>query len=327
MPDSLDEWVRKITRGEALAVARAITAVENRDPGAIPLLKRLFAAGRHARVIGVTGATGVGKSTLAGKLAESYNQEGLRVGVLAVDPSSPFSGGAILGDRIRMPRLAESRGIFIRSMASRGSDGGIASATADAVTVLDAARSDVILIETVGAGQDELDIAMLADVTLLVLVPGFGDEVQALKAGIMEIADVFVVNKADRGGADETERQLQSVLSLTPRGERWRPSVIKASASSSEGIEKVKAAIEDFRAYAAETLLSSKRDQARWRARLLQLTRQRFLERFFQAPEIDAHISAEVDAIRRGDTDPYRAADELFDAIALHAAVDREGRS
>lgn len=323
MVDAYEEWVRKIQQGDARAMARAISAVEGRAPESAELLKRLFVAGREAWVIGVTGAPGVGKSTLAGKLAEAYHRDGWKVGVLAVDPSSPFSGGAILGDRIRMPRLARDEGIFIRSMASRGAVGGVAEAAGGAITVFEAARTDVVLVETVGAGQDEVDIATVVDVTLLVLAPNMGDDVQALKAGVMEIADVFAVNKADLGGAERTERDIAALLSLgpaDPAGLVWRPPVIKASAVSGEGMDGVKRAIEDFRSFSAGTPLGAQRKRRRWRLRLLQMTRQRLVERMFDRQKDGPLISSRVERILRRETDPFSAADDLVEILSSKSA-------
>lgn len=323
MPDAYEEWVRKIQAGDARAMAQAISAVEGRAAGSAELLQRLFLAGREAWVIGVTGAPGVGKSTLAGKLAEAYHREGQRVGVLAVDPSSPFSGGAILGDRIRMPRLARDEGIFIRSMASRGSVGGVAEAAGGAVTVFEAAGCDVVLVETVGAGQDEVDIATVADVTLLVLAPSMGDDVQALKAGVMEIADVFAVNKADLGGADRTEREIAALLSLSPAdpaGPAWRPPVVKASAVSGEGVDSVQRTIEEFRSFSTGTPLGAERKRRRWRLRLLQMTRHRLLERIFHRQDVEPLIASSVDRILRREIDPFSAANELAARLSSNSA-------
>lgn len=319
MPDAYEEWVRKIQQGDARAMARAISAAESRAPGSAELLKRLFVVGRRACVIGVTGPPGVGKSTLAGKLAEAYRRGGQRVGVLAVDPSSPLSGGAILGDRIRMPHLTRDEGLFIRSMASRGSVGGVAEAASGAVTVFEAARCDVVLVETVGAGQDEVDIATVADVTLLVLAPGMGDGVQALKAGVMEIADVFVVNKADLEGAERTEHEIEALLGLVPADgvqPTWRPPVVKASAASGEGVKNVERAIEECRSFLAGTPLGAERERRRWRLRLLQMTRQRVLERIFHRQDAEPLISSRVERILRRETDPFSAADELAELLS-----------
>ena len=228
---------------------RAITAVEN-EGGSAELLRSLFPSTGRARVIGITGPPGAGKSTLAQRLAQAYRRRGKTVGIVAVDPSSPFTGGAILGDRIRMAEIYTDPGVFIRSMATRGALGGLARATSDAVDVLDAAGFDVVLIETVGVGQDEVDIIKAAETTAVVLVPGLGDDIQAIKAGILEIGDVFVVNKADRDGADRTAAELAMMLDLSaPKG--WRPPIVRTVAPSNTGVEEVLAALESHGEYLA----------------------------------------------------------------------------
>jgi LAO/AO transport system kinase len=226
MPDTINEWAEKILAGNRRAVARGISAVENGDAAGIALLKRVFPSSGRAQVVGITGSPGAGKSTLVEKLAADYRLSGLRVGIIAVDPTSPFSGGAILGDRIRMQSLSDDDGVYIRSMATRGQLGGLAPTTQDVVTLLDAAGCDVVLIETVGVGQDEVEVARLADTTVLLLVPGMGDDVQTFKAGVMEIADLYVINKADRGGAERVEQEVTAMLSLTARPDGWRPPIV-----------------------------------------------------------------------------------------------------
>lgn len=223
MPERILDLAGKVVTGDRRAIAQAISGIEDRDAGAIPLLKGLFARTGRAYVVGVTGSPGAGKSTLVEKVAAQFRRRGARVGILAVDPTSPFSGGAILGDRVRMQSLANDPGVFIRSMATRGQLGGLAASTHDAAVVLDAAGYEVILIETVGVGQDEVDVARLADVTVLLLVPGMGDDIQTFKAGVMEIADLYVVNKADRPGADRIEQEVTAMLGLSTRADGWSP--------------------------------------------------------------------------------------------------------
>ena len=236
MPEIDHDFVEKILAGDRRAIARAISSVENRDPSAVPLLRELFPKAGRARVVGITGSPGAGKSTLVEKLAVEYRRRGGRVGILAVDPTSPFSGGAILGDRVRMQSLAHDPGVYIRSMATRGQLGGLAPTTQDAVTILDAAGCEIVLIETVGVGQDEVEVARLADVTVLLLVPGLGDDIQTFKAGVMEIADLYVINKADRPGADRVEQEVTAMLSLASRPDGWRPPIIKTVATTGQGI-------------------------------------------------------------------------------------------
>src|SRR5215207_2648053 len=227
MPDSLIEGV---LQQQPRAIARAITAVENGDAGSAALMKAVFPKTGNALIVGITGAPGAGKSSLVDKLALFYKDKGERVGIICVDPSSPFSGGAILGDRIRMATLGLDKNVFIRSMATRGNLGGLSRATADAVAILDAAGFDKIIVETVGVGQDEVEIVKTADASVVVLVPGMGDDMQAIKAGIMEIGDVFVINKADREGVLRTQKELESLLSLASRPDGWEPPIVKTVA-------------------------------------------------------------------------------------------------
>ncbi len=236
MPEIDHGFVEKILAGDRRAIARALTSVENHDSGAVPLLRELFPKAGRARVTGLTGSPGAGKSTLAEKLAEEYRRQGRRVGILAVDPTSPYSGGAILGDRVRMQSLSNDPGVYIRSMATRGQLGGLAPTTQDAVTILDAAGYEIILIETVGVGQDEVEVARLADVTVLLLVPGLGDDIQTFKAGVMEIADLYVINKSDRPGAERVEQEVTAMLSLASRADGWRPPIVKTVATTAQGV-------------------------------------------------------------------------------------------
>jgi len=241
------DWARRIREGDVRAVARAATAIENRREEARGLLEELAPYAGRSRVVGITGPPGVGKSTLADRLTRVLRDRRQAVGVVSVDPSSPFSGGALLGDRIRMQEHYADPGVFIRSMATRGSMGGLARATADMAVLLAAAGKDFILIETVGVGQDEVDVARVADAVVVVLVPGMGDDVQASKAGIMEIADVFVINKADHPGVERVEREIQTMLGLAPRPDGWVPPVVRTVASEGVGISELLGALEDHR--------------------------------------------------------------------------------
>src|SRR5215472_5245806 len=263
----LQPWVDRVRAGDRRAIGRAMSAVESGEPEAEPLLKLLFAHAGTAHVVGVTGSPGSGKSTLVEKLAAEYRQRDQRVGIVAVDSTSPFSGGAILGDRIRMQSLSTDGGVYIRSMATRGELGGLAPAAHDIVTVLEAAGFGTVLVETVGVGQDEVEIARLADVTVLVLAPGMGDDVQTFKAGVMEIADVFAINKADRRGAGRVEQELSAMLSISPRADGWRPAIIKTVASTGDGAAELAKAIDEFRAFGKRTDLSQVRLRTKWRAR------------------------------------------------------------
>ena len=308
------EWIAKLRSGDPRILARAISAVENRAPGWSDLLKSLFPHTGHARVIGITGAPGAGKSTLVDQLAKHYRKENQSVGIIAVDPSSPYTGGAILGDRIRMQDHYGDPGIFIRSMATRGSLGGLAGATVDAATVLDASGRDVVMIETVGVGQDEIDIVRLANVTVVILVPGMGDDVQTIKAGIMEIADIFVINKSDHPGAERVEREIRAMQSLATRNDRWTPSIIKTVANSGEGIAELAAAITDHGTYLKKNL-AFKRNVENWQQRLIEMLREALLEK--ARSQVNAgtleRYAAEIAGHKR---DPYSLVEEIVRGIA-----------
>src|SRR6516162_9927134 len=264
---SVDDWAAKILDGDVRAVSRAITAIENHATESEALLRQLFAHTGRAYLTGVTGAPGTGKSTLVDRLAAHYRRQDQPVGVIAVDPTSPYSGGAILGDRIRMQSHAGDAGIFIRSMATRGFLGGLSRATAEVALVLDAAGKKQILIETVGVGQDEVDIVRLADCVLVILVPGLGDDIQSMKAGLMEIADIFVLNKADREGADRLEEQLHAMLSLVMPRDGWHPPVIRTVATENAGIDTLAAAVEKFRTHFEASGQREEKHLAHWKNR------------------------------------------------------------
>ena len=240
---TITELTEKLLIGETRAIARAITKVESGAEDAGELMKAVFPKTGNAMVIGITGSPGAGKSSLVDKLAMLYKDRGEKIGIICVDPSSPFSGGAILGDRIRMNTLGLDKNIFIRSMATRGNLGGLSRATVDAVAILDAAGFDKVIVETVGVGQDEVEIVKTADVSVVVLVPGMGDDIQAIKAGIMEIGDVFVINKADRDGVLRTQKELESLLNLAHRPDMWFPLIVQTTATENKGIEDLAKAI------------------------------------------------------------------------------------
>ena len=299
------DLAERVLAGDARAIARAISVVEREDAGSAALVGRLFGRTGRALAVGLTGAPGVGKSTLVDRLTAALRRERLRVGILAVDPTSPFSGGAILGDRIRMQGHAADGGVFVRSMATRGQLGGLARATDDARIVLDAAGIDVVLIETVGVGQGEIDVSRIADVSVVVLAPGGGDDVQAIKAGIMEIADVFVVNKADRDGADRAVAEIEGMLSLREPGtNRWRPPVVKTCAATGEGVDD---AIGAVRRFAERGLAAGDRARRRARARLEAILVGRIVARIGAERDLDDA----VDAIAAREIDPYAAAGDL----------------
>jgi LAO/AO transport system kinase len=303
--------LERILAGDARAVARAISKVEDGAGGAAALMKSIFPHTGKGLIVGITGSPGAGKSSLVDRLAGLHRARGERVGIVCVDPSSPFSGGAILGDRIRMQTLGLDPGVFIRSMATRGHLGGLARATADAVAILDAAGYAKIIVETVGVGQDEVEIVKAADVSVVVLVPGMGDDVQAIKAGIMEISDVFVINKADRDGVLRTEKELEAMLSLATRPDGWEPPIVKTVATENEGVEELAAAVERYRDFQlkGEASLPRRTSIARWR--LLEMLRERLLARALSADGAEARLdqlAADVAAKRR---DPYTAVEEF----------------
>ncbi len=309
--------VERACDGQPRAVARLISLVENDSPVLREVAAALAPHGGHAQVVGLTGSPGVGKSTSTSALVTTLRAAGRRVGVLAVDPSSPFSGGALLGDRVRMQEHATDDGVFIRSMASRGQLGGLSAAVPQALRVLDAARCDIVLVETVGVGQAEVEIASLADTTLLVVAPGFGDGIQAAKAGIIEIADVFVVNKADRDGADQVVRDLRYMQSLGGRHSAagwWRPPIVKTVAARAEGMDDVLAAIEKHRAWMTGAGEFERRRQARAAAEIEAIAVGTVREKFAQV-----HGSAALDEaaarVVAGRTDPYAAADDLVASL------------
>ncbi|HET7530055.1 MAG TPA: methylmalonyl Co-A mutase-associated GTPase MeaB [Mycobacteriales bacterium] len=312
MAVAVGELVDAARSGDARAVARLISLVENGSPALREVMAALMPYAGSAQVVGLTGSPGVGKSTTTTALVSAYRERGMRVGVLAVDPSSPFSGGALLGDRVRMQDHAGDAGVYIRSMASRGHLGGLSWTTPQAVRVLDAAGCDVVLVETVGVGQAEVEIASLADTTLVLVAPGMGDAIQAAKAGILEVADVFVVNKADRDGADATARDLRHMLSLgEKRGpEDWQPRVIKTVASRGEGVAEVLEAVDAHRAW----LESSGRLDARRRVRAaeeIETLAVTALRARFDGLRDGALLDELAGRVVAGRLDPYAAADEL----------------
>jgi LAO/AO transport system kinase len=316
---SLDELIPRVLQRNPRALGRAISILEDGGGGQRELIRRVYAGTGRARVVGVTGPPGAGKSTLVDRMARLIRQRGQTVGILAVDPTSPFTGGALLGDRIRMQTLYTDPGVFIRSMATRGAMGGLARASRDAVDLLDAAGFDWVLVETVGVGQDEVDIVRTADTVVLVTIPGLGDDIQAIKAGILEIADVFVINKADREGVERTAKDLQMMLSIGEHGE-WLPPILKTVASREEGIDRVLGEIERHREYLAASGEIERRRLSHLRLRVETILK----ERVVAAADRVLGVDREVERGHQQKTDPYRVADRLFTGVLADAR--EEGR-
>jgi LAO/AO transport system kinase len=320
---SIGTWAVAVRAGDTRAISRAITAIENSDPRAEDLLRELFPSTGRAYLIGVTGAPGTGKSTLVDKLAAHYRAQGKTVGIIAVDPTSPYTGGAVLGDRIRMQGHATDSGIFIRSMATRGFFGGLARATADAALVLDSAGKQIVLIETVGVGQDEIDVVRLAECTLVLVVPGFGDDIQNMKAGLMEVADIFVLNKAEREGADRLEQQLHAMLELAPHaanvndgGRGWMPPIVRTTATEGKGIGELADAIDKFHAERERSGERRAKILEYWKQRLVLLLETQLLDRALGGDGRRALESLASEVAERK-KNPYTAVRELLARAGL----------
>ena len=315
MATKTKDWVDRIRSGDPRALARAISTVENRAPESLDLLKALFPHTGRARIIGLTGAPGAGKSTLVDQLAKEYRKQNKTIGIIAVDPTSPYTGGAILGDRIRMGSHYADPGIYIRSMATRGSLGGLAGTTSDVAAVLDASGRDLVLIETVGVGQDEVDIVRLAEITVVILVPGMGDDVQTIKAGIMEIADVFVINKSDREGAERVEREVRAMQSLSTRSDGWTPPIVKTIASDGQGVPELAKAVASYEDFLRTHNLGLQKRVQNWQERLVEMLRESLLQRVLRDEMGDGAISRYAAEIAEHKRDPYSLVEEIVSKL------------
>ena len=317
MTVSVEKWAESVCAGDVRAVSRAITAIENHQPEAEALLRLLFPRTGQAYLTGITGAPGTGKSTIVDRLASYHRRKQEQVGVIAVDPTSPYSGGAILGDRIRMQGHAGDAGTFIRSMATRGFLGGLARATAEVALLLDAAGKKHVLIETVGVGQDEIDVVRLADCVLVVLVPGLGDDIQSMKAGLMEIGDIFVLNKADREGADRLEQQLLAMLSLVMPRDGWHPPVVRTVAPENKGIEELSETVAKFRRHFESSAQRQRKHIEHWKNRLIGLLESRLLERALGGTGGESRLAEMAAEVADRKKDPFTAVNEILKSSGL----------
>lgn len=311
------EITERVRAGDVRAMARLMSLIENNSPEATSALKGLYPFTGQAFIVGITGPPGCGKSTLTDQLTQEFRREGRTVGIIAVDPTSPFTGGAILADRIRMQQHSLDAGVFIRSMATRGHLGGLAKATNDIVNVLDAAGKEVILIETVGVGQDEVEVVKTAQTSIVVSVPGLGDDIQAIKAGILEIADIFVVNKADREGADKTATELQVMMTLGPGRTDWSPPIVKTVATQGKGIAELAKRILAHQAHLDRAGFREKRQRERSRALFLELLQEQATRRLLEGAMANGTLEQTIERIAHREVDPYSAVEELLEKAGL----------
>ena len=311
----MDRLLQDLLKGDTRALSRVITRVENRSADSLDILRQLFRHTGKSQIIGVTGSPGSGKSTLVDRLAAEFRKKNNTVGIIAVDPSSPFTGGAILGDRIRMQTLGVDPGVYIRSMATRGHLGGLAAATADVAAVLEAAGKDPVLIETVGVGQDEIDIVRLAEISIVVLVPGMGDDIQALKAGIMEIGDIFVINKCDRPGVEKMERAILGLLSLGHRADGWQPPIVKTTATKGEGVAELLEAIDRYYVFFRNSISRSRKKQEAERQRLINLLEERLVNTAVEQIFPDGKLNDLVNALAERRQDPYSVVEQIIRSL------------
>jgi len=305
----------KILEGNSRAIARLITLAENNDPAATITMKDIHPYTGHAHVIGITGVMGSGKSTLISELSRIYRKQGKKVGIIAIDPTSPFSGGALLGDRIRMMELSLDKDVFIRSLGTRGMLGGLASSVYDVVEIFDASGKDVIFVETVGVGQAEVDIIKIADTTLVVIVPGLGDSIQTLKAGIMEIADIYVVNKADREGVEQTVAEVESLVDITCSEKERKTPIVQTISKEKKGIGELIGEIEKHKSYLEETKQLQNHRRLRYEAELIEIIRKRLMNFIFDESKFKDKVEVLIKKISNKEIDPYSASEEILGKI------------
>jgi len=311
----MNDIASKILKGDARSIARLITLAENSSPKAASVMKDIHPHTGNAHVIGITGVMGGGKSTLISELTREYRKQGLKVGIIAIDPTSPFSGGALLGDRIRMMELATDDGVFIRSMGTRGMLGGLTSAVYDVVEILDASGKDIVMVETVGVGQAEVDVIKIADTTLVVLVPGLGDAIQTIKAGIMEIADIYVVNKADRSGVEQTLAEVESLVEIACTNKDRKTPVLTTISKENKGIVELIDEINKHREYLKKTKTFEAQRRKRYEAELVEIIRKRLMNFIFDESTFKGKVESLIDQISKKELDPYTAADEILGKI------------
>ena len=311
----MNDIVSKVLNGDPRSVARLITLAENSLPEGFRAMKDIYPHTGDAHVIGITGVMGSGKSTLISEITHEYRKQGLEVGIIAIDPTSPFSGGALLGDRVRMMELATDEGVFIRSMGTRGMLGGLTSAVYDVVEILDASGKDVVIVETVGVGQAEVDVIKIADTTLVILVPGLGDSIQAIKAGIMEIADIYVVNKADKPGVDQTVAEIESLVDISCSNRDRKTPVLTTSAKESKGIVELAQEIKKHREYLEKSNEFQAQRRKRYEAELIEIIRKRLMNFIFDESTFKGKVELLIDQISKKEVDPYTAADEILGKI------------
>jgi len=311
----MNDIASKVLNGDPRSVARLITLVENSSPEGFHAMKDIYPHTGGAHIIGITGVMGSGKSTLISEITHEYRKQGLEVGIIAIDPTSPFSGGALLGDRVRMMELATDEGVFIRSMGTRGMLGGLTSAVYDVVEILDASGKDVVIVETVGVGQAEVDVIKIADTTLVILVPGLGDSIQAIKAGIMEIADIYVVNKADKPGVDQTVAEIESLVDISCSNRDRKTPVLTTSAKERKGIVELVQEIKKHRIYLEKNNEFMTQRRKRYEAELIEIIRKRLMNFIFDESTFKGKVELLIDQISKKELDPYTAADEILGKI------------